>query len=320
MYVGAGIGQQNPSRHLPALSSASGLSPSTVRPSQGWAALPHHLAPSLAHAWRDEEHAESRPSHPVSRQCHPQCSGLPRALGDMGLAQGTAGLAGAGGWTSGHPWAQTADGWDRWTRDRRTRHSGQDVQPGDAGQRGRAQWAAPRRGLCWRRWKGAWPAAARLAVGRVAAAGPHDGSTQWRQRAPPSGTHGRALLPQPKPPLWPVGCSALPAASAGGQARLAVAVHPVTPGSVGHPHRPTHVGFPTVRRLLQHRETVSQCLRLWAFPFPAANGCTAPLAQQPALQGCHRGSREPAATSSPSRGRPRAGETCPGRSAPCLCT
>lgn len=185
MYVGAGIGQQNPSRHLPALSSASGLSPSTVRPSQGWAALPHHLAPSLAHAWRDEEHAESRPSHPVSRQCHPQCSGLPRALGDMGLAQGTAGLAGAGGWTSGHPWAQTADGWDRWTRDRRTRRSGQDVQPGDAGQRGRAQWAAPRRGLCWRRWKGAWPAAARLAVGRVAAAGPHDGTTQWRQRAPP---------------------------------------------------------------------------------------------------------------------------------------
>ena len=106
MYVGAGIGQQNPSGHLPALSSASGLSLNTVRPSQGWAALPHRLAPSLAHAWRDKEHTESCPSYSVSRQCHQQCSGAPEPLelwvwpraqlGWLGQGDGPQGIPGPG--------------------------------------------------------------------------------------------------------------------------------------------------------------------------------------------------------------------------------
>lgn len=108
VHVGAGIRQQSPSRHLPVLSSASGPSPITVRPSQQWTALPHRLAPSSVHTRRDGERGDSRPSQPIllvlplpSRQCCQWRSGPPRAPGAVGLcpfllARGTARPAGAG--------------------------------------------------------------------------------------------------------------------------------------------------------------------------------------------------------------------------------
>lgn len=169
-----------------------------------------------------------------------------------------------------------------------TRRTCSPVMPGSGGDALEASGGVSRRAAAW------------FAMGRAAATGPGDGiavAALCRLNPSPRRSHaGAASFPQPPP------------------AGLALAVPPVSPGSVGHPHRPTHGGCPAVGPLLQHRATASRCLPLRAFPFPAANGTAAPLAQPPAQPRCHRCAREPAATSSPNRGRPRAGQRRPGRS------